>query len=42
MIDTILLGLKIGIGLMLGIIIVKAICVSLFLLFAYIASKFDK
>jgi hypothetical protein len=42
MIDTILWGAKIGIGLMAGIILVKLICVFLFCLFVWLASYFDK
>jgi len=42
MIETILWGAKVGIGLMAGIIFVKLVCVFLFWVFVWVASYFDK
>ena len=42
MIETILWGIKIGIGLMIGIVLVKAIIIFFVVAFAWIASRFEK
>jgi hypothetical protein len=42
MIETILWGAKVGIGLMVGIILVKLVCIFLFWVFVLVASYFDK
>ena len=42
MIETILWGIKIGIGFMIGIVLVKAIIIFLVAAFVWIASYFDK
>lgn len=42
MIETILWGIKIGVGLMIGIVLVKATIVILVAAFIWLASYFDK
>ena len=42
MIETIWFGIKIGIGLMIGIVLVKAIIIFFVIAFAWLASYFDK